>query len=206
MSISKVQAAALAEGFLDNLGSGKDDLRPKDSLTEIILLAGELIEDAQNNLISGNNIATGNLSESLVAENPEVNGKKFSIDVMMNFYGRFINKGVKGTRSGHSAAGYSFKTELPSRNMVRAFQAYLDRAGTSTRTVTKYKGYGKHEKKNKELAKIDSAFAFARTIKMLGIRKTGFIDKAVSKTESKVRDRMGNALVIDVINSIPKKI
>jgi hypothetical protein len=206
MSISKVQAEALAEGFLDNLGSSKDELQPRSSLTEIILLAGELIEDAQDNLVAGNNIASGALSESLVADNPQVIGKKFTIDILMNFYGRFLNKGVKGTRSGHSSAGYSFKNEFPSKKMVSAFVAYLKRAKVSTRTVKKNKGYGKHELKNKTLPEVQHAYALARTVKMLGIKKRGFLDKAISSTRRKVSDRMGKALSIDVINSIPKKI
>src|ERR1700761_799643 len=99
MSIGKAQAAALADGFLDSFGSSKDDLRPKETFTEIILLAGELIQSCQQNLNQSNSNASGSLSSSLIAGEPALNGKVFSLDMLMNFYGQFVNKGVKGTRS-----------------------------------------------------------------------------------------------------------
>ena len=206
MSISKVQAEALAEGFLNDIGTDdKAELRPKQSYAEMIILAGELIEDAQRNLIAGNNIASGKGSASLIAHEPYKVGEAMQLDVFMNFYLRFINKGVKGTRSGSSTAGYSFKNEIVSRKMLKAIQEWLDRGKISTRTVKKYKAYGRHERKNKRLGKLaeaNKAYAVARSIKMHGIRTRSFMDKAIENTKSKVSNRLGGALKIDVINSI----
>lgn len=202
MSISKIQAEALAEGFLDNKGDNREGLRPKNLCEEMILLAAELVEAAQDNLINSNSIASGKLSESLVLGEPEINSSVFKIDVFMNFYGKFVNKGVKGTRAGQSTAGYSFKNEFPSKSMVAAINEYLKNARVTTRTVKKYSGYGKHEIKNKSLAELDSAYAFARSIKIHGIEPTGFLDKAVNTTKQKVKDRLGAALKIDILNSL----
>lgn len=205
MSISKAQAAALAEGFLDSVGSSKDGLQPRETLTEIVLLAGELIESAQLNLNQSNSNASGELSASLVAHEPKVEGRTFKIDVYMNFYGLFVNKGVKGTRSGKSNAGYSFKYDMPSKKMIAAIKEWIDRGKINTRTVKKEKGYGKHEIKHQKLAnasEANMAFPIARSIKMLGIKPTGFLDKAVVTTKQKVGDRLGLALKIDVLNSI----
>src|SRR5689334_18091338 len=113
MSISKQQAEALAEGFLDNLGPGKEGLPPRNTFTEIILIAGELVEDAQWNLNKTNSIASGSLSESIVALEPQLNGGVLSIDIEMNYYGKFINKGVRGTQGG--VGQYVFKYDNPSR-------------------------------------------------------------------------------------------
>ncbi len=202
MSISKAQAAALAEGFLDNLGSGKEGLQPRNTLTELFLLAGELIEDCQDNLIRANITNTGALSESIVADEPTQTGSTVRIDVLMNFYGAFHNKGVKGTRSGRSTAGYSFRNEIVSNKMYNAIHEWIKRAGRTTRTVKKYKGYGAHETKRKSIAQYDDTYATARAIKMYGLKPTGFIDNAIAKTRSKVASRLGAALRIDVIDGL----
>lgn len=201
MGISQVQAQALAEGFLDNIGS-ENDLQPRQTFSEIILLAAEFIEDAQNNLIKANNISSGALSESLQAGEPSVNGTTFSVDVFMNFYGKFINSGVKGTRSGSSKAGYSFKNEIVSKKMLKAIAEWIKRAQISTQTVKKYAPHGAHETRRRTISEIDSAYGKARSIKMYGIPANGFLDKAVETTTQKVKDRLGLALKIDIINSI----
>jgi hypothetical protein len=205
MSIAKAQAQALAEGFLDSIGSSdKSGLRPKETLSELIVLAGELIESAQKNLNASNANHTGKLSESLTAGEPVQNGTAIEMDILMNFYGKFINKGVRGTKSGSSSAGYSFKHDIPSTSMVQAMASYLKgaRSRVSNSDVKKYGAHKKTEKKNISLSKIDSAFAMARSIKQHGIKSTGFLDKAVATTTNKVSDRLGAALRIDIIDSI----
>lgn len=202
MSISKAQAAAIADGFLDTIGSDQDALRPRESFTEIILLAGELIEAAQENLNHANKVATGALSASLIAHEPVLIGSTLHVDVMMSFYGAFVNKGVKGTKSGSSTAGYSFKYDNPGKNMLKAIQEWIDKAGISVRNVKKYTGHGRHEVKRKSTASIDSAYAFARSIKQKGLKPTGFMDRAIVDTQQKVKDRIGAALKIDIIDSI----
>lgn len=205
MSISKQQAKALAEGFLDDLGSSKDDLQPRETFSEVILLAGELIEAAQDNLNKSNNNASGKLSASLIASDPQLIGNALSVDVFMNFYGQFVNKGVKGTRSGHSSAGFSFKNEIVSFKMQKAIKQWIDRGKISTRSVEKYKPHGKHERKNRGLAtlsKADASYAVARSIKQHGIKRTGFMDKAINETKDKIADRLGAALRVDIIDGL----
>lgn len=202
MSISKQQAAALAEGFLDDLGSEKDSFQPKQTFTEIILLAGELIESAQDNLIKANRNASGKLSESLIVDEPTLGNGVFRVDVLMSFYGAFVNKGVKGTRGGQSTAGYSFRNEAVSKTFAEALAEWVKRGKASTRTVKKYKGYGSHEQKFTSISAIDKVYALGRSIKQKGLKPTGFLDKAVVATSQKVSDRLGAALRIDVIDSL----
>ncbi len=202
MSIGKAQAQALAEGFLDGIGLDRDEFRPKQTMTEVILLAGELIETAQDNLVRSNRNASGKLSESLVADEPVLSGKSMRVDVLMNFYGAFVNKGVKGLRSGRSTAGYRFRYPGVSEKFAKALSEWIDRAKLSTRTVTKYKGYGRHEQKNKAISQLDKAYAVGRAIKQSGLQPTGFLDKAVTATANKVSSRLGAALRIDVIDGL----
>jgi hypothetical protein len=202
MSISKQQAEALAEGFLDNIGSSKDDFRPKHSISEVILLAGELIDEAQENLNRSNRNASGKLSQSLVADEPTLNGSSMRVDVLMNYYGAFVNKGVKGLKSGTSAAGYSFRYPGVSQTFAAALLKWITRAKASTRSVKKYKGYGSHEHKTKKISELDKVYAVGRSIKQLGLKPTGFLDKAVLSTKNKVSSRLGAALRIDVIDGL----
>lgn len=202
MSISKQQALALADGFLDSIGSSKEGLRPRETYAELFLLAGEMVEDMQDNLNRFNRVASGSLSESLIADEPTQNSSVVRIDILMNYYGAFVNKGVKGTRAGRSTAGYSFRNEGVSRNFHKAITEWIKRGKISTRTVKKYKGYGRHEQKNKTIAKYDSAYAVARSIKQHGLKPTGFVDDAILKARNKISDRLGAALAIDIIDGL----
>ncbi len=202
MSIGKRQAELLADGFLDSIGSDPDEFRPKHSITEVILLAGELIESAQENLVRSNKNASGELSESLIADEPALNGKEMRVDVLMNFYGAFVNKGVRGLRAGRSTAGYHFRYPGVSEKFAAALAGRIDRAKISTRTVKQYKGHGRHEQKNKSISALDSAYAVGRAIKQAGLKPTGFLDKAVVTTASKVSSRLGAALRIDVLDGL----
>jgi hypothetical protein len=205
MSISKAQAEALAEGFLDSIGSDRDGLFLKGVYSEAIVLAGELIEQAQHNLVASNSVSSGALSQSLIASDPRVVGSTMYVDIYMNFYGRFVNKGVKGTKAGGSLAGYSFKYDMPGKKMLAAIAEYTKRGHITTRTVTKNRGYGSHERKQKRLSQLtdaDRVFAMARSIKQKGIKATGFLDAAIRVTQTKVADRLGAQLKIDIINSI----
>jgi hypothetical protein len=202
MSISKAQASALADGFLNGLGTEKGSLQPRESFSEIILVAGDLIQFAQNNLNVSNSNASGALSASLIADEPVLSDGTLIIDVRMSFYGAFVNSGVKGLRSGSSTAGYFFRTELPSFNMVKAIQQWIDRGKISVRTVTKYRAHGRNEKKNRSIAQISSAFAIARSIKQKGIKPTGFMDKAIFTTQQLIAARLGKALQVDILNSL----
>lgn len=193
---------ALADGFLDGLGTEKDGLQPRESFSEIILLAGELIESAQDNLNSSNSNASGGLSSSLIAGEPVQVGTAMSIDMLMNFYGQFLNKGVKGTKSGSSTAGYSFKYDKPSRKLVDAIAAWQKAGKASTTNTNAKKSTSRNEKKNASIAAIDGAYAIARSIVQKGLKPTGFLDKAILTTQDKVADRLGAALRVDIINSI----
>jgi len=203
MSISKAQAEALAEGFLDTIGTeGKDSLRPKETLSEAILLVGELIQDCQTNINASNKVASGKLSESLIANEPYQVGSIMQVDMMMAYYGLFVNKGVKGTRSGRSTAGYSFRNEIVSRKMYNAISKWIDLGKITTRTVKKYAGHGRHEVKMKSIAQLDKAYAVARSIKQRGLKPTGFLDKAVSTLRTKIGNRLGQGLKVDIIRSL----
>lgn len=197
MSMSKAQAAAIADGFLDTQGSDRNEFEPRETFTELILLAGGLVEQMQKNLISSNSNASGKLSESIIANEPEKAGSALKIDITMSFYGRFVNKGVKGTKGGSGL--YAFKYDRPSSKMVNSIRQWIRIGKASTANVKQT--YKKLERKNASISQLDNAYATARSILQKGIKATGFIDKAIITTQQKVSDTLGAALKVDIINS-----
>jgi hypothetical protein len=177
MSIVKSQAEALAENFLDSLGEDKSELTPKDALPLLYQLVGGIIDQAQENLIKSNSNANGFLSKSIVADNPTVNGNIVSIDILMLFYGQFINDGVKGTKEGKGK--YQFKGEYPSKEMVKNLVKGIGRAKKSTRNVNRNKTIVANEKKNINISDISKAYGAGRNILRYGIKATGFMNDAI---------------------------
>ena len=200
-SISKSQASAIADGFLDRQGSGDSKtLQLRETFSEIILLAGDIVESSQKNLNDSNSNASGKLSESFYVDEPTKASTVFSVNIYMNFYGKFINKGVKGTKSGSGL--YSFKNNFPSRGMIESLMAGISQAKQKISNASRSKTISKNEIKNFKISDVSKAFGAARNIKMYGIKKTGFLDKAIITTQTKVKDKLGAALKVDVLNSI----
>ena len=198
MSIGKGHAAALADGFVDSIGGGKEGLQPKQTLSVLFQIVGEIIERSQTNLIQSNSNASGGLSKSIVADEPEASGGTISVDIVMDFYGQFINKGVRGTKSG--AGLYSFKNPYPNRKMVAALMAGAGRAKKKTSNIRRT--VSANEVKNVKLSEMDKAWGAARNIKMYGIKATNFMDDAIAFGRSQVAARLGDALEIDILNSL----
>ena len=201
--MNKSQALLLANGFLDAQAEGQEDksiLQPRETFSELFLIAGELVESAQENLNENNSNASGGLSKSIVLGEPRKHGSTIEIDIYMAEHGQYINKGVKGTRSGQGE--YQFKTENPSSKMLANLLRNKIRAKKSSTLVNKAKSVSKNELKNKAISEINSVWGAAVNIKRYGIKPTGFMDKAISVAEKKIDDRLGRALEIDIINSI----
>lgn len=204
-SISKAQAKALADGFLDGIGGSRDELKPKETLSEIIVLAGELVTQVQKNLIAADRIATGALSESFKVLNPELSGRDIRVDVEALHYYQFIDAGVRGTKSGTSAKGYSYKNKMPPVNTIRK---WLIREGLKARTNVGGRPITGREARRKSISETSNTIAFiiARSIKQKGLKRTNFFTKAVRKIRSKAKGQLAKGFKIDIINAIPKKL
>jgi hypothetical protein len=202
-SIGRSQAKLLASGFLDSLGSKPEisDLILSESLAALIQLAGGLIIDANENLSSSGHVASGALSDSHKIRNPYYLGSEIRLDIEALFYFQFLNRGVRGTQSG--TGEFAFKSSYPSRAMVAAIAAWINRAGLSSYNVKK--SVSNQEVKNKTISHYDKAYAVARSIKMKGIRPTGYFDRAIASTQTRAADELGKAFKIDLITALPNK-
>lgn len=213
-SISNAHAEALAESFLDQIGSDRtgEGIRLKKTTSELILLAGTLVSEAQNNLNKADRVATGALSESLKILNPSKVDGGIRVDVEALYYYKFIDAGVKGTKKGSSRDGYKYSNKMPPVNVIRK---WLIREGLKGKTIRNEKLKPKtdklissREKFRKSITETSNrvAFAIARSIYYGGLKRTNFFAKALTTTERKADSVFGSAFEIDVINSLPNKL
>lgn len=201
-SISQSQADILASGFLSNIGSDKSAFKPAKLLSQVILIAGSIVKESQANLNRSNSNSTGELSESLEISDPTQEGSIFRCDVRMLYYGNFLNKGVKGVKSGSSNAGYSFKNLGVSAEFIKSLERGRQKAGAKISSTNASKTVSQNEKKNVKVGEVGSVWGAAVNIKKYGIKPTGFMDKAVKTIGSKVEKQLGIALRIDIENSL----
>lgn len=204
-SITSAQNAFVSSGRISDFGS-EENFTPRESLSALIKLSALLVETAQNNLIAGGQVSSGALSDSFQASEPIQKGGSLHIDISALDYYDYQNKGVRGTRGGASSGGYAFKNAFPSEAMVSAIEKWIGHGHAVTKHLLKKHAISKTEEKNSALSDMDSAYAVARSIKIHGIKGTGYFDKAVKLAQSYAKDVLGTALSVDIINALPKKL
>jgi hypothetical protein len=182
MSISKAQAKAIGDGFLNSLGEQpmKEVEMP---VIERILkdFGGDFITAAQKNLNKNNSIASGAIDDI------RMNFTKFATSYTISLgypksepaskYWDFINKGVKGTKNikADGKTPYKFKSgkkAIP----IAAAEKWL---GYNKLKATSIKPYKKKGIETKAIeGKKSLAYMLARSIHRKGIRSTHYFDNA----------------------------
>ena len=189
MSISKAQAKAIADGFLNTLGEQpmKEGEMP---VIEKMLkdFGADFITTAQKNLNKSKSIASGAINDI------RIDLTKFGTSYTLSLgypksepaskYWDFINKGVKGTKNIKADGNTPYKFN-PSKKAIpiSAAQKWLGYNKLKVTAVKKYKKLGVETKA------IDSkkslAFMVARSIHRKGIRSTHYFDNAKKETFGK---------------------
>jgi hypothetical protein len=199
MGISRSQAQAIADGFLDSLGSS----RPAPGSLPIVeatlaLMAEAFINSANNNLNSADAVTTGELSKQLTFY-VEQSGSVYELSVgypassAAAVYWDFVNKGVQGVNKAGKGAGspYKFRFIGASKNHVDAIEAWLKTNGKGASNVrkpmnaleTKRKTIRNTISANNNLRSL--AYATAVSSKINGLRATRFFDGAVESNFGK---------------------
>jgi hypothetical protein len=189
MSITKAQASALAEGFLNTLGEQpmKEGEFP---IIEKLLLdfGGDFIKNAQNNLNANNSIASGKINDI------RMNFTKFGTNYTISLgypksepaskYWDFINKGVKGTKNIKADAKTPYKFNPSKKSIpISAAQGWLGYNKLKVVAVKPYRKLGVETKATDE--KKSLAYVLARSIHRKGIRSTHYFDDAKKETFGK---------------------
>lgn len=189
MSISKAQANAIADGFLNTLGERPMKEGEMPVIEQLLKNFGaDFIINAQKNLKDNGSIASGAINDI------RMNFTKFSTNYTISLgypksepaskYWDFINKGVKGTKNikADSKTPYKFnqgKKSIP----ISAAQKWLGYNKLKATAVKPYRKLGVEQKA------IDSkkslAYVLARSIHRKGIKSTHYFDNAKKETFGK---------------------
>ena len=177
----------------------------------IITYAAKFIKQVQNNLKKANKVDTGTLSTDIAQGDLIKEGSSYSLDIGYPVdsagakYYDFVNKGVKGFKSGQPNSPYSFKSAYPSMNgpMVTAIQKWVKRNALSSRREDQKYNLSGLQKKRKSVAQLNTgrttAYLIARKIKQRGLPKTGFFDNAIDQVFNQAfYDKMSKAVGADV--------
>ena len=178
----------------------------------IIRFASIFIKRVQDNLKKANKVDTGTLSTDITEGELIKQGSSYSLDIGYPQssdgakYYDFVNKGVKGFKSGQPNSPYSFKSAYPSMNgpMVTAIQKWVKRNALSQRREDQRFNLSGLQRKRKSIAQLNTgrttAYLIARKIKQRGLPKTGFFDNAVDEVfNQQFYDKMAKAVGADLV-------
>ena len=150
-----------------------------DSIDDVLNVhAQKWIEKLRASLQSNNRVASGSLQSSMI---PVVDSSPnyFSLTILSNKYGKFVDKGVSGTKVKYNTP-YSYKTKQPPVSVIKQFMA--------NRGIVPDEG-------NTPEAISSLAYLIARSIKSKGLKPTKFVSEAIGENEI-------NELKKDIRNAI----
>lgn len=220
-SVKQLQDEVLS--YLDSKGQSKaafEDVNKLQGVEKLLVLsAANFILKVQENLNQSGRVDTGALASDIESGEVVTGGGSVSISVgypagsKAAKYYDFVNKGVKGTRSGSpSDSPYSFKNERVG-GLRNAIEGWLKRNNIASRNEDQKKNLSPVQRKRKRLSKMVSessrikslAYAVSVSIKRKGLKKTGFIDKAAQFAFGKefndaVAKIIGREVVINIRN------
>lgn len=177
----------------------------------ILRYAIKFVFKVKDNIQKANKVDTGRLSDDIREGSLLKDGSSYSIDIGYPKssegakYYDFVNKGVKGFKSGQPNSPYSFKSAYPSMNgpMVTAIQKWVKRNALLSKKETPRTTISSLQRKRKSVAQLNTgrttAYLIARKIKQRGLPKTGFFDNAIDEVfNQQFYDKMAKALGADI--------
>ena len=195
MSISREQAAALLEPILRDAESDKNqyttDATSLPAMERLLLSFGErFIKEVQDNLDRLGKADTGALNTDITKGDVIRTGTKYELKVgypqgnKSSEYFDFVNKGVKGLKSGQpSNSPYQFRKLSAPPVMVDALEGWIKRNNIAARNEDQRTGLSALQTKRQSLQNLSPtrglAYAFALSIKRKGLPYTGYFDAAI---------------------------
>ena len=143
--------------------------------------ADYVIRESRNNLVRGKNNASQRLSDSLGYTISDT-----SVKFEGDYYGRFVDQGVKGAESTYPESGsspFKYTNKMPPS---KAFDKWTVRKGIAPR-----------DKEGKFLKRQSLNFLIARSIYKKGIRATLFFTKPFEKGQELFGDDFAEAVIKD---------
>jgi hypothetical protein len=195
-SLKQVQDELLTSGYLDTLAD--DPVDPGSAPTNtavsdlIIKLAGEFVIAVQENLDRLGKVSTGGLTDGVSSGDLVQSGSTYTLEIGYDKndpsakYWDFVNKGVRGIRSGQPASSpYQFRKLSAPPVMVEAIKGWLRVNGIAARNEDQREDLSRLQQKRRNIAaeqdpQGDFAYAIALAIKRRGLPYTGYFDQAVN--------------------------
>lgn len=177
-------------------------------------IAVEFINAAADNLNAADRVSTGGLLESMKTSEITVMGKKMTINISVLDYYKFIDKGVKGWKSGTpSDSPYAFKApagksgnKSSSSEMVKAIRKWLIKEGLKSRSTSKNpkNAISARESRRQKITDVatSTAIMIAGRVRRQGLKKTNFWTDAEATASKFAESELETALTISVINSL----
>lgn len=213
-SITEAQLAALSEPFLRDATSNRNDYFSAKELPVVerllIASAAQFIQEVQDNLDRMGKVSSGTLSTDI--KSGELINSSGSYSISMGYpegsdgagYYDFVNKGVKGLKSGEpNNSPYKFRKLSAPPVMVKAIYGWLVRNNISARNEDQIRNLSALQTKRQSLRELDPrqslAYAISKNIKKKGLPYTGFFDKAITSVYgTKFVELVAQAVGVDV--------
>jgi len=198
-----VQHEAIESGFLDLLGTDAtsvEEVKLNDTANTLVKLAAMyagLIAEKANKVDAS---SSGKMQDSIQPTELEYNGSILSIGVEAKDYMSYVDAGVNGWAVNRGSV-YSFRTKGVGNDMLKSIKDYLRREGGSARNIKV--GISARETKGMD-ALTRNAMQVGYMIKRQGIKPKHFFRDATKEMEVVIRNELGVALRIDIINNIVK--
>lgn len=157
--------------------------------------SNQVVNDAQNNLVSSGKIDTGKLKDSLINEGVKVSKNSVQLKIRMLPYGAFVDKGVRG-------AGGTRKTTSKFLRTNNRGKIWKQKGGDSPYSFKEgRKPSVKHfiQWSNKRGL---NPFAVREAVYRQGIAPNRFLKKAVDKNLPLLTEQITTAFGLDVQNTL----
>ena len=124
-----------------------------------------------------------------------------SVDIILNNYFDYVNKGVKGVRSSKNAPNspYQFKNYGMSADGRKSIRSYIESGRAKIRSVKQDKALGiGTERKSKSLIDVQTD-TLIYLIKRYGIKATNYFTKTVEQSQKDIQILMAEAIGKDFV-------
>lgn len=155
---------------------------------ELTYFANEVINRSKSNLTQKKKNVNKKLYNSLEYELKVSKNNNFSLSFMMEDYGTFVDKGVKGRDSSQKAPNspYQYKNKMPP---LKALDGWIIKRGLATR-----------DKKGRFTSREGLKFAIAKSIQSKGIETTNFFTKPFENAFKRLPEDIVKAYALEVDN------
>jgi hypothetical protein len=166
---------------------------PENTKESLTTFAKYVVSQSRANLTRGNKNVSKELWDSIGYE-LDVHKNSFSLRMLMEDYGVFQDRGVKGTESGRSLDDYSYKQDS---NLV----GMEYHTGTFGKWA-KFRGKQGRDKLGRFISYKQTGFMLAALIKKKGIKASKFFTKPFEKAFKNLPEEVVEAFGLDVISFI----